>query len=218
MFVPRIASSDSRSVPGQRVMARKGHLECFDRDVPRSEPRRRRRARSGHQSLPNDNGGTAVCSDYAFQVNGGSDVAFESDCRTSSPSTSAAHTVTETESPDYTATYEGCVAVSSLAGAAGPARLRTTTTLPRSRWSTRSSMTTAAARSHRLDAHRLRPERFLGHHSRSSPAGFDAGTYDLSASLWPVTPATHGAAPATPGRRGHRHHRSGRGRQLHHHP
>jgi RHS repeat-associated protein len=134
--------------------------------------------------LPNDDGGTSACADFAFQVDGGSDIAFEPDCSNSITVEAGSHTVTETEHPGYTTSYDGCVAVPITGGGAGACTITNDDDAP--------SLTlvkhvinddggTNAAADWTLTA--SGPTGFSGMTPASSPAGFDAGTYDLSESV-----------------------------------
>jgi RHS repeat-associated protein len=134
--------------------------------------------------LPNDNGGTAVCSDFAFQVDGGSNIAFEADCSNALTLDTGSHTVTETERTGYAASYDGCAAVTITGGGASQCTITNDDEVP--------SLTlvnsvvndddgTNAAADWTLTA--TGPSGFSGTTPASSPAGFDAGTYDLSASV-----------------------------------
>jgi|GEM_PF-5534632 len=59
----------------------------------------------------NDNSGTKVASDFSFQVNGGSAVAFEADGQNDLTLTAGAYTVTEVADAGYNTTYSaGCTA------------------------------------------------------------------------------------------------------------
>ncbi len=56
----------------------------------------------------NDNGGTAVASDFSFQVNGGSAQPFEQDGQNDLTVDAGTYTVTEPGAAGYTTSYEGC--------------------------------------------------------------------------------------------------------------
>ncbi len=134
--------------------------------------------------LPNDNGGTAACSDFAFQVDGGSDVSFEADCSNALTVDAGNHSVTETEHSDYTASYDTCEAVPVAAGGSATCTITNDDEPP--------SLTlvnqvindddgTNAAADWTLTASGATG--FSGSSPAVSPIGFDAGTYDLSASM-----------------------------------
>jgi RHS repeat-associated protein len=134
--------------------------------------------------LHNDNGGTAACADFAFQVDGGSDTTFEPDCSNAVTVDAGSHTVTETEHPGYTTSYDGCAAVPIPAGGGGACAITNDDDAP--------SLTlvkhvinddggTNEPADWTLTA--SGPSGFSGTTPASSPTSFDAGTYQLSESL-----------------------------------
>ena len=59
----------------------------------------------------NDNGGTKVASDFSFQVNGGSAVAFEADGQNDVSVNAGTYNVVEPAVGGYTTTYQGCTQI-----------------------------------------------------------------------------------------------------------
>jgi hypothetical protein len=64
----------------------------------------------------NDSGGTKTSSDFAFQVNGGSAVTFESDGSNTISVAPGTYTVTEPAVSGYTASYSNCTSITVPAG------------------------------------------------------------------------------------------------------
>ena len=134
--------------------------------------------------LPNDNGGTAVCSNFAFQLDGGSDIAFEPDCANSIIVNAGNHIVTETQHPGYTTSYGACDPVTVPAGGSGGCTITNDDDAPSLTLInevTNDDDGTNAVTDWTLTASGATG--FSGSTPAASPAGFDAGSYDLSASV-----------------------------------
>lgn len=61
--------------------------------------------------IVNDNGGNAVVSDFSFKVNGGSNIAFETDAQNDLTVNAGTYTVIENVAVGYTTTYNNCTSV-----------------------------------------------------------------------------------------------------------
>jgi uncharacterized repeat protein (TIGR01451 family) len=70
------------------------------------------------KNLVNDNLGPKTCSDFSYQVNGGTAVPFESDCSNNKTVLPGSYTVVEVGAPiaGYTTTYNNCTNVAVTAG------------------------------------------------------------------------------------------------------
>jgi uncharacterized repeat protein (TIGR01451 family) len=55
--------------------------------------------------MSNDDGGQLACTDFSFQVNGGSAVAFDADCSVTTDVNAGSYSVTEVAVPGYTPSY-----------------------------------------------------------------------------------------------------------------